>query len=270
MTEVIDAEIVETNTEIATRPTAAPTLFGTDQPELIIAKAAGIAKVLKKVITDQKMAIRIGSSEYIKVEGWTTLGALLGVFPKVEYTRELTDGEGVSEGWEAAVVVVNSQGVEIGRAEAECLRAERNWKSRDDFALRSMAQTRAMGKALRMPLGWIAVMSGYEATPAEEMPAPAASPAPKDDIPFSPATPATPSPEEQWVADQEAEAVQAVLELAARVDQPTVDKTAAAIEMHRVKHGKVDPAWLGKLRAALEKKQPEPESTFQIPEAAKT
>jgi hypothetical protein len=266
MTETIDAEIVET-TDLATRPTAAPTLFGTDQPDLIIAKAAGIAKVLKKVITDQKMAIRIGSSEYIKVEGWTTLGALLGVFPKVEYTRELTDGEGVSEGWEAAVVVVNSQGVEIGRAEAECLRAEKNWKGRDDFALRSMAQTRAMGKALRMPLGWIAVMSGFEATPAEEMPAQA--PAPKDDIPFSPATPATPSPEEQWVADQQDEAVKAVLELAARVDQDTADKTAAAIEAHRKKHGKVDPAWLGKLRAALEKKQPEPESTFQIPEAAK-
>jgi len=34
-----------------------------------------------------------------------------------------------------------------------------------------------MGKALRMPLGWIAVLSGYEATPAEEMPA-------KDDVPF--------------------------------------------------------------------------------------
>jgi hypothetical protein len=248
-------------------PTAAPTLFGTDQPELIIAKAAGIAKVLKKVITDQKMAIRIGSSEYIKVEGWTTLGALLGVFPKVEYTRELTDGEGVSEGWEAAVVVVNSQGVEIGRAEAECLRAEKNWNSRDDFALRSMAQTRAMGKALRMPLGWIAVMSGFEATPAEEMPAQAP---PKDDIPFSGATPATPSPEEQWVADQEQEAVAAVLELAGSIDLDTATKTAAAIEAHRKKHGKVDPAWLGKLRVALEKKQPAEESTFQIPEAAKT
>ena len=34
----------------------------------------------------------------------------------------------------------------------------------------SMAQTRALGKAYRMALGWIMKMAGYEATPAEEMP----------------------------------------------------------------------------------------------------
>jgi len=168
VTETIDAEATE---ELVVRPEAPPpTLFNTDDPNLIIAKAASVADALKRVITNQKMSVRIGQSDYVKVEGWTTLGALLGVFTKVESTNELTDDEGVSQGWEAAVVVVNNQGVEIGRAEAQCLRAEKNWKGRDDFALRSMAQTRAMGKALRMVLGWIAVMAGYEATPAEEMP----------------------------------------------------------------------------------------------------
>jgi hypothetical protein len=47
---------------------------------------------------------------------------------------------------------------------------ERNWSHRDDYALRSMAQTRAVAKALRLCLGWIMSLAGYEATPAEEMP----------------------------------------------------------------------------------------------------
>ncbi len=37
------------------------------------------------------------------------------------------------------------------------------------FQLRSMAQTRACAKALRNVLGWVAVMAGYSATPAEEL-----------------------------------------------------------------------------------------------------
>jgi len=62
----------------------------------------------------------------------------------------------------------------VGAAEAECLRDERNWSDRDDFALRSMAQTRATSKALRLPLGFVVTMAGYDATPLEEMSAEAA------------------------------------------------------------------------------------------------
>lgn len=148
MTEVIDAEIVdEPGTTIAVRPSAEATLFHTDDPGLIIEKAQKVASVLNDVITKQKLFTNISGKRYVLVEGWTTLGALCNVFAKTEWTRPLEDG------WEAAVVVVNGHGVEIGRAEAQCLRSERNWKNRDDFAVKSMAQTREMGKALRMPLG---------------------------------------------------------------------------------------------------------------------
>ena len=49
------------------------------------------------------------------------------------------------------------------------MRSEKSWAGRDDFALRSMAQTRATSKALRMPLGFVVTLAGYLATPAEEM-----------------------------------------------------------------------------------------------------
>jgi hypothetical protein len=41
---------------------------------------------------------------------------------------------------------------------------------RDDYALRSMAQTRALSKCLRAPLGFIIQLAGFAATPAEEIP----------------------------------------------------------------------------------------------------
>ena len=138
-----------------------------DDPAEMIAKASGIARQLQDVVRQAGLVKRIADKDYLLVEAWTTLGVLVGCTARTEWTRPVGDGDG----WEAAVEVVNSNGVVVSRAEAECLRTESLWRKRDDYALRSMAQTRAMGKALRMPLGWIAVLAGYQATPAEEMPA---------------------------------------------------------------------------------------------------
>ncbi len=248
MTEIIDAEIIdEPGTDIAVREAAAPTLFGTDDPGQIIQKAQAVASVLNDVITKQKLYTTISGKRYVLVEGWTTLGALCNVFAKTEWTHPIEDG------WEAAVIVVNGQGVEIGRAEAQCLRSERNWKNRDDFALKSMAQTRAMGKALRMPLGWIAVMGGYQATPAEEMPAEVAA----DDVPFDETGPAQGlqaqahgihAADTGGAGDYASESdVTTVLEIASSIDDATYEKAVAGIARHRSSHeGQVDAKWLGK------------------------
>jgi hypothetical protein len=278
MTDPIEGEIV-TETDLVVREPAAPApvgLFNTDDPDITLARSVKVADVLKDVITKKKLVLRIGQSEYIKVEGWTTLGALVGLFAQTEWTRPLDD----NAGWEAAVVVKNGQGFEFGRAEAQCLRSEKNWKNRDDFALRSMAQTRAMGKALRMPLGFIAVLAGYEATPAEEMPAQQV-----DDIPFEdgpaqgPPTTLAPNGDtrsgtggaETHAADRD---VTALLELAAKVSPEAHDKALEAIVKHRDAHGgQVDAGWLVKQLGALRKKLPDEaeQSSFadKIPESAR-
>ena len=72
----------------------------------------------------------------------------------------------------------------IGAAEAECLYAEANWKGRDDYALRSMAQTRATSKALRQPLGFVISLAGFDPTPAEEMPSSSGFKAPEHVIDY--------------------------------------------------------------------------------------
>lgn len=145
-------------------------LFNTDDPDEVIEKATRAAGALMKVVRSQHLASNISGKEYLHVEAWTTLGAMVGLSARTEWSRPINGADGKQIGYEAAVEVVNSQGIVIARSEAQCTRSERTWAGRDDYALRSMAQTRAMGKALRMPLGFIAVLAGYEATPMEEMP----------------------------------------------------------------------------------------------------
>ena len=138
-------------------------LFGAE-PSQVIAKVSNIADALKAVISKQGLVKRIKQKDYVMCEGWTLLGTIIGVYPVLEWTRE------IEHGWEARVVARARDGAVIGAAEAQCTRKEEAWARRDDYALRSMAQTRATSKCLRMPLGFVMSMAGYEPTPFEEMP----------------------------------------------------------------------------------------------------
>lgn len=71
--------------------------------------------------------------------------------------------------WEARVEVRTPDGVIVGSAEAMVSRTEETWNRRDDYALRSMSETRAESRAYRRAIGWIVQLAGYNATPAEEM-----------------------------------------------------------------------------------------------------
>ena len=98
------------------------------------------------------------------MEAWLTLASMLRLTTVCEWSRPVQDG------WEARVFVRDGANNVIGAAEAQCLKTERTKKSWEDYAIRSMAQTRATSKALRSVLGFIMVLAGYQATPAEEMP----------------------------------------------------------------------------------------------------
>ena len=56
-----------------------------------------------------------------------------------------------------------------GGASALCGMDEPKWASKPDYARRSMAVTRATGKAYRLGFSWIMELAGYASTPAEEM-----------------------------------------------------------------------------------------------------
>lgn len=159
--EVKPKEIVKVDNQITQMTASAP--------DVMLNKAQAVANVLAPLVEDKKLYTDIKGKKYVRAEGWTTMLAMLGIFPHVEYTKKLDTDEGVTE-YEARVVLKTMNGEVMGSADAMCSSKERNWNDRDEYAIRSMAQTRATGKAARLAFGWIMALGGYEATPAEEMP----------------------------------------------------------------------------------------------------
>jgi hypothetical protein len=147
-----------------------PTIAPLENPAAFVQGYVAVADTLSRVVRDKNLFKRIGDKDHVLVEGWTLLGSMLGVFPVTVWSRPVDDHNGEPNGWEARVEARTRDGAVIGAAEAECLRSERTWAGREDYALRSMAQTRATSKALRQPLGFVMTLAGFNPTPAEEMP----------------------------------------------------------------------------------------------------
>jgi hypothetical protein len=178
--EPVEGEVVEEPTQEpralelhqGSRPETGLTLFRTTDPVEIVGKAQAVADALKNVLDKQNLiqeiTIKGRTSKHVRVEGWTLLGTMLGVYPVCTWTRRVRNDDEKLIGWEARVEARRSDGLVVGAAEGECLRTETRWEDAADHAIRSMAQTRATSKALRLPLGFVVSMAGYNATPAEE------------------------------------------------------------------------------------------------------
>lgn len=179
---VIDADVVdEPSTELVAAPSVA--LFKTDDPLEVIEQATRVADALKGVIARQGLIANIKGKEHPLVEAWQTLGAMLGVYavPKepvralpwptaIPEALKAQHKRGLEFGFEASYSAQRADGSVLGGGTARCMRTENAWAPRDDFALASMAQTRAISKALSGPLRFVMKLAGFEATPAEEMP----------------------------------------------------------------------------------------------------
>jgi hypothetical protein len=66
-------------------------------------------------------------------------------------------------------VIRLTDSVVLSRGYAVCSNKENSKRRFDEYAIASMAQTRAVGKAYRNILAWLMKAAGFEATPAEEM-----------------------------------------------------------------------------------------------------
>lgn len=126
------------------------------------------AKALMDVVKEQGLARKFGGQkEHLYVEAWQLLGQFMEISGE-SLDAEFCEIDGV-KGAKARAILKNSDGMVIGGAEAYCMRDEGNWRNKPWFQLASMAQTRAVSKAFRNRLSWIAVLAGYSGTPAEEM-----------------------------------------------------------------------------------------------------
>ncbi|MGV3639141.1 MAG: hypothetical protein ACO1NZ_01405 [Adhaeribacter sp.] len=127
-----------------------------------------LAVDLAKFIKENKLYQNIQGKEFVNVEGWQYAGSRLGILPIVE---ELTNMSTDTElKFQAKVNLLNLRTEQIvGAGFAICSNKEQGKKFYQEFAIASMAQTRAIGKAYRNALAWIIRAAGYEPTPAEEM-----------------------------------------------------------------------------------------------------
>lgn len=137
--------------------------------------AAFVAKELNSVIEKQKdtWAVSLkGSAKnapvYLKVEAWQFLG-------KAYEYRAILDGiveRDIEEpnAWIARVKIFDKFDRQVGSGDSICGTSdEPYWAKQPTFAKKSMAQTRAISRAYRSCLAWVAVLAGYEPTPYEEM-----------------------------------------------------------------------------------------------------
>jgi len=141
-------------------------------PQDVVNNATIQSKLLMDIVSKTKCYQIISGKRYLQVEAWETIGAFNRVHAITRaITPILRDGETV--GYDADVRLVNSLGLEVGGAIMPCYFTENACKGKEgnakDKACKSAAQTFAESKAYRMNYSYIAILAGYEPTPAEEM-----------------------------------------------------------------------------------------------------
>jgi hypothetical protein len=129
-----------------------------------------LANDLARFIRENKLFHNIQGKEYVNVEGWQYAGCRLGILPVVEALNQIQTADEAEIKYQAKVKLVDLRtNAIVGTGFAMCSNKESGKKYYQEFAIASMSQTRAIGKAYRNILAWIIRAAGYEPTPAEEM-----------------------------------------------------------------------------------------------------
>ena len=127
-------------------------------------------QALAKAVRDsvEQETIEVCGQRYIKNPGWLIMAGAAGyVVSGGEVKRE---GEGFIA---KAYLRRSDNGIIVAEAEGFCSKDEKRWKHADEYAVRSMAQTRAASKVCKMALAACVPLMGIKnlsATPADEVP----------------------------------------------------------------------------------------------------
>ena len=131
-------------------------------------QALQVASTLQAFVIERKLTANIQGKNYPLVEAWQFAGSQLGLIPVVKEVKNLSTDSEIK--YEAFVEVLRLQdGLVMSRGYAVCSNKENSKRRFDEYAIASMAQTRAVGKAYRNILAFLMKAAGFEATPAEEM-----------------------------------------------------------------------------------------------------
>jgi len=227
-----------------------------------------LATDLAKFIKDNKLSTTVQGKEFVNVEGWQYAGSRLGIVPIVDHVINVSTETELK--YQAKVTLFDLRsGHTVGAGFAVCSNKENGKKFYQEFAIMSMAQTRAIGKAYRNILAWIIRAAGYEPTPAEEMdygnntpevkapvaaqPAASAAPAVAAEAPAMKAVPAE-QPAAPAVAYASASQKEEIIRL---LNHPVItrqEKTKMLLNINRLDEERATQA-IAKLRKAIDDRE---------------
>lgn len=140
-------------------------LLDAESPQAVVDCGVSIANQLARIIKRQKLSVTIQGKRHVLSEGWSLIGAMCGVLPREVSVTEDAAGNVIAV---VELIRISDQAI-LGRASAMCGIDEKEWAKRPRHARRSMALTRAVGKAFRLCFSWVIKLAGYESCPAEEI-----------------------------------------------------------------------------------------------------
>ena len=134
------------------------------------------ARKLKEIVDSQKLSIKIGQSEHLKVEGWQTIGKGYGYTCRTQVDELIKDSEGKVIGVKASASILDGLGAIVGGADSFCFQDEgtEDGAERQDQAKRRLSGLAWLrpgreSRAFKQVLSWVVILAGYSPTPAEEM-----------------------------------------------------------------------------------------------------
>lgn len=139
------------------------TKYSLESPE----KTLMLASELTNFIKERNLFSNIKGKEFVNVEGWQFAGSQLGVVPILVSLTDLSSEKEYKYRAEVDLKKL-SDGSLVGKGIAICSNKESTKRNFEEYAIASMAQTRAEGKAFRMLCSWLMKAAGYEGTPTEE------------------------------------------------------------------------------------------------------
>lgn len=134
-----------------------------------LAHTKKLVNELMAYVDDNNLAVNIAGKKYLQVEAWQFTGSQLNLTAIVTEIEDITPETGKPKYKATVEVIHNPTGQLVSRGFALCSKTESKKSGFDEYAVASMAQTRAIGKAYRNILAWLPKLAGYEGTPAEEI-----------------------------------------------------------------------------------------------------
>ncbi len=150
-------------------------------------QALHVAMELQKFVNQNKLTVDIQGKNYPLVEAWQFAGSQLGLYPFLIECKNESSYDERHYQWKdrknnpkekysfhykyRSLVEIKrfSDDKVVSRGSMVCTNDEHGKHEFAEYAIESMSQTRAEGKAWRMLLAWVMKAAGFEQTPFEEM-----------------------------------------------------------------------------------------------------